>query len=87
MANAEPPRTVTISLDAGLAVQVDEAATREGRTRSEFFREAARQYLARRQRWERMFAYGEQVAARLEIGEEDVATIVRQRRTSIRRHA
>lgn len=75
------PRTVTISLPPDLASQVDAAADREGRTRSEFFREAARQYLHKQERWAQLFSYGERAAESVGIAAEDqVAAIVTERR-------
>lgn len=76
----KPARTVTISLPPELARRAERAARTEGRSRSELFREALRQYLDRRDRWERIFTAGEQAAARLGITEEDVASAVRERR-------
>lgn len=57
------PRTFTISLPPKLARRVDKQAAAEGRSRSELFREAVRQYLVRSERWDQIFAYGERVAA------------------------
>lgn len=80
------PRTVTISIPPDLATQVDDLAAREGRTRSELFREAARQYLRRQQRWELIFAEGERVAVRAGIrSEEEVAETITERRRDTRR--
>lgn len=73
-------RTVTISLPPQLAKQVDRVARSEGRSRSELFREALRQYLARRERWERIFAYGEEVGRRRGVSEDDVIRTVKARR-------
>ena len=67
-----PSRTVTISLPPELARRAEAAASAEGRSRSELFREALRQYLDRRERWERLFAACERAAARLAIREDDV---------------
>jgi Arc/MetJ-type ribon-helix-helix transcriptional regulator len=39
---------IAISMPAGMASQIDEACQREGRNRSEFFREAVRHYLSAR---------------------------------------
>ena len=78
----KPARTVTISLPPELARRAERAARTEGRSRSELFREAVRQYLDRRDRWDRIFAAGEQAAARLGVLEEDVATAVQERRRS-----
>ena len=74
------PRTFTISLPPQLARQVDKQATAEGRTRSELFREAVRQYIARRDRWNQIFAYGEGVAAERGLTEEDVDRAVAEER-------
>lgn len=79
------PRTVTISLPPELAAQVDAAAEAAGRTRSDFFREAARQYLRRTQRWEQIFGYGERAARQAGVGtDEEVADAVSELRRSRR---
>ena len=75
------PRTFTISLPSKLARQVDKLATAEGRTRSELFREAVRQYIARRDRWNQIFAYGESVAADRGLTVEDVDRAVAKERS------
>ena len=62
---------MTISLPPELAAEVDAAAAAEGRTRSELFREAARQYLRRTQRWEQIFSYGERAADRAGVSTDD----------------
>lgn len=80
------PRTVTISLPPDLAAQIDAVAAAEGRSRSELFREAARQYLRRQERWEKIFAYGERAASRAGISsDEQVAEVVTERRRAARR--
>ncbi|MGH2529769.1 MAG: CopG family ribbon-helix-helix protein [Actinomycetota bacterium] len=79
-----PPRTVTISLPPELARRVDRVARAEGRSRSELFREALRQYLERQERWKRIFATGEQVARDLAIDEAEVLKAVKDRRSRAR---
>ena len=74
------PRTFTISLPPQLARQVDKQATAEGRTRSELFREAVRQYIARRDRWNQIFAYGESVAAERGLTGEEVDRAIAEER-------
>ena len=74
------PRTFTISLPPKLARQVDKQAAAEGRTRSELFREAVRQYLARRERWSQIFAYGESVARERRLTDTDVDRAVAEER-------
>jgi len=77
-----PTRTVTISLPPELARRVDRVARAEGRSRSELFREALRQYLERQERWKLIFASGEQAARKLAIDEADVLKAVKDRRRS-----
>lgn len=79
-----PTRTITISLPPDLAAEVDREADAEGLTRSELTRVALRQYLDRRDRWERLFAYGERVAQRLRVTEGDVLEAVEQHRGRVR---
>lgn len=74
------PRTFTISLPPKLARQVDKQATAESRTRSELFREAVRQYIARRDRWNQIFVYGESAAASRALTGEDVDRAVAEER-------
>lgn len=74
------PRTFTISLPPKLAREIDRQAAAEGRTRSELFREAVRQYLARRERWSQIFAYGENIARERGLTEADVGPAVAEER-------
>lgn len=76
------PRTFTISLPPKLARQVDKQAAAEGRTRSELFREALRQYIGRHERWATIFAYGEDVAREHGLTEADVGRAVAEERRS-----
>jgi CopG family transcriptional regulator/antitoxin EndoAI len=82
---ARDPRTVTVSLPPALLREIDRLAESEGRTRSELFREALRQYMHRIERWDQIFAFGEQVAKERDVTEEDVARAVKARRRSHRR--
>ena len=82
---ASVPRTVTVSLPPALLREVDLVAESEGRTRSELFREALRQYIRRIERWHEIFAFGEQVAKQRGLSEEDVAKAVKARRRAMAR--
>lgn len=82
-----PSQTVTVSLPPELAREIDRVARKEGRSRSEMFREALRQYLARRDRWDRIFAVGEETARRLGVTEQDVTAAVKARRKTRTRKA
>ena len=79
--DTRPSRTVTISLPPELAHEVDQLAAAEHRTRSELLREAFRQYVTNRKRWESLFAYGERQAQAVGLtSEEAVAEAVKARR-------
>lgn len=66
-------RIITLSVPAGFLREVDAAAARERRARSELFREAVRQYLRSEMRWQQIRAWGRETARRLKIrSEEDV---------------
>jgi hypothetical protein len=48
------------------------------------FREALRQYLTRKDRWEEIFSYGEETARRSGLKEKDVVEVVQAARRSRR---
>ena len=70
----------TLSLPAQMVKQIDELAKEEGMTKSEFFREAVRQYI-RKKRWEKIREYGARKAAKLGIKEEDVERLIDEYRS------
>jgi metal-responsive CopG/Arc/MetJ family transcriptional regulator len=65
--------TVNISFNKELLAEIDKTAKQESRTRSELIREAARLYIGRKNRWERIFAFGSRQVERLALREEDIA--------------
>jgi CopG family transcriptional regulator / antitoxin EndoAI len=65
--------TVNISFNKELLAEIDKTARQESRTRSELIREAARLYIGRKNRWERIFAFGSSQVQRLGLREEDIA--------------
>lgn len=65
--------TVNISFQGNLLADIDKIAKTESRSRSELLREAARLYIDRKRRWERVFAYGRTIANRNRLTETDVA--------------
>lgn len=73
-------RTVTISIPPTLARAVDRLARKEGRTRSELFREAFRQYATRMERWDKVFDLGRELARRGGLTEPDVVLAVKEER-------
>ena len=81
---ARDQRTVTVSLPPRFVREVDSLARKEGRSRSELVREALRQYIARGERWDQIFSYGEKVARKAGLTPEDVTSAVKRRRRSSR---
>ena len=74
-------RSVSISMPPALAPEVDRIARAERRTRSELLRQALRQYVARFERWERIFAAGAGAARRSRATEAKVIRAVDALRT------
>ena len=72
--------TVTISLPPDLAEEVDRLAAEERRTRSELLREAFRQYVERRRRWERVFTTAEDAVTRQGLTDDAITAAVKSRR-------
>jgi len=68
--------TVNISFQESLLADIDKTARDESRSRSELLREAARLYIDRKRRWNRLFAYGRTVVTRGNLTEADVASEV-----------
>ena len=67
-----------------MADQVDEAMRQQGRTRSEFLREAVLRYIEECE-WRQLLRYGEERARERGIGPEDVAGLVEQYRAEVDR--
>ena len=74
--------TVNISFNDDLLKQIDKVAREESRSRSELIREAARSYIERKRRWNRIFVFSERQAPRKSITEEDIVAEIRDYRKS-----
>ena len=72
--------TVNVSFPKQLLEAMDRVAQQEARSRSELLREAARAYIERKQRWERIFALGQAHAKQLGLKLEDVDTLIAEHR-------
>ena len=71
---------ITISMPPELLKKAEALARKENRTRSEFFRETVRQYLAREE-WRELNRYAHSVAGKAGIAtEEDVNRLVDESR-------
>jgi CopG family transcriptional regulator/antitoxin EndoAI len=64
--------TVNISFKDSLLAEIDQAASRESRSRSELLREAARIYIRRNERWDQIFRLTEARGEDALISETDV---------------
>jgi len=77
--------TVNISFNNDLLELIDQVAEAESRSRSELIREAARMYIERKNRWDKIFSYGEEKAAESELTEEDILNEVKEVRREKKR--
>ena len=75
-------KTITFSLPPEMADRVDEAMKQQGRSRSEFLREAVLRYIEECE-WRQLLQYGEERAREKGIGPEDVASLVEAYRAEI----
>ncbi len=74
-------KILTLSLPPEMAKQIAKLAKEEGMTRSEFFREALRQFI-RKRRWEKIREYGARKAAQLGIkSEKDIEKLIDEYRS------
>ena len=72
-------KTITFSLPPDMADRVDEVVKQQGRSRSEFLREAALRYMEECE-WRQLLQYGEERARAQGIGPGDVAGLVEEYR-------
>ena len=70
--------TVNISFQKELLEQLDAIAKEESRSRSEILREAARMYIRRKERWQQLFAFGEELQQGTGLTEADIINEVRR---------
>ena len=75
-------KTITFSLPPEMADRVDEVMKQQGRSRSEFLREAVLRYIEECE-WRQLLQYGEERAREKGIGPEDVAGLVEEYRAEV----
>ena len=76
--------TVNISFQDAPLRDIDRVARGEARSRSELVREAAREYISRRERWNGIFAAGQGIARQQGLKPGDVAEEIQAFRGSKR---
>ena len=64
--------TVNISFSRQLLKAMDRVAKEEARNRSDLLREAIRQYIERKTRWDEIFSFGGRHAKRLGLKSSDI---------------
>ena len=79
---ARSTKIITFSLPTDMADQMDEVIERQGRSRSEFLREALVRYI-KECRWRELLQYGERMAREKGLGPEDVAPLVEEYRREV----
>ena len=79
---ARTTKTITFSLPPDMADRVDEVMKQQGRSRSEFLREALLRYIEEWE-WRQLLQYGEERARGRGIGPEDVADLVEEYRAEV----
>lgn len=72
-------KILSLSLPPTLLREAERVAKKEGRTKSELFREALRRYLQER-RWAALRRYGAQEASRLGLKETEVERLIKEYR-------
>ena len=75
-------KTITFSLPPEMADRVDEVMKQQGRSRSEFLREAVLRYIEECE-WRQLLQYGEERARGKGISPEDVAGLVEEYRAEV----
>ena len=79
MTSTEQPLTISIPLTPELAERIDKLCEEEGCTRRDFIHDALRAQIVAHE-WRDIFTYGEQRAAALELGPEDVPRLIEEHR-------
>ena len=75
-------KTITFSLPPEMADRVDKVTKQQGRSRSEFLRDAVLRYIEECE-WRQLLQYGEERARDKGIGPEDVAELVEEYRAEV----
>ena len=74
--------TVNISFQDDLLEQIDNVAKKESRSRSELLREAARLYVDRKERWQKIFTFADSHVRKRKISKSDIEKELKLHRKS-----
>lgn len=77
--------TVNIAFPDQLITEIDQVADTESRSRSELLREAARQYIERKQRWSQLFRFAGRHSSRRKLQPSDVDSAIAHYRQRARK--
>lgn len=72
--------TVNISFQEELLSRIDQIAQGESRSRSELIREAARLYIERKLRWEKVFSLGAKAGGKITMSEDTLMNEIKEAR-------
>ena len=75
-------KTITFSLPSEMAERLVEVMQQQGRSRSEFLREAVNRYIEECE-WRQLLQYGEERAREQGLGPEDVSDLVEEYRAEV----
>ena len=75
-------KTITFSLPPEMADRIEVVTKQQGRSRSEFLREALLRYLEEWE-WKQLLQYGEQKAREKGLGPEDVSPLIDESRSEV----
>ena len=73
--------TVNISFNDELLKRIDQIAKQESRSRSELIREAARSYIERKNKWDKIYDYSGRQARKKQVSDKDIADEIAKYRT------
>ena len=72
--------TINLSIPKQMLSEVDAEAKKESRSRSELMREALKVYLERRERWDKIFEFGQKLVRRKGLTPKDVEKAIGEAR-------
>jgi len=72
--------TIKIPFQEDLLRQIDQVVMRESRSRVDLILEATKIYVNRKQNWQEIFSYGDNIASKSNFSEKDVMNEIKAHR-------